>query len=171
MRTPMKAKKKVPGDKQKGVKNILAVLDKRLHGMVSVEPKLDLGGGVSVPALTKHKTELEQLLSIEVKAETELAAIRVRIANETQVVRGLNERSLSAVAGRYGIDSEQYKQVGGTRRSERRKPVRKPRLPKTASAPAATTTTSAAAPLVAPVQAFTAPAVVEVPRVQNGHSA
>lgn len=44
--------------------------------------------------------------------------------------RGLadwNRRILSAVEAQYGPDSSEYELVGGTRTSERKKPVRKPR--------------------------------------------
>ena len=36
-------------------------------------------------------------------------------------------RMLSGVGSKYGFDSEQYGQAGGTPRSERKRPVRKPK--------------------------------------------
>ena len=38
---------------------------------------------------------------------------------------GLNTRALSAIRGIFGPDSAEYDQAGGTRTSERKKPVRK----------------------------------------------
>lgn len=38
---------------------------------------------------------------------------------------GLNTRALSAIRGIFGPDSTEYDQAGGTRTSERKKPVRK----------------------------------------------
>ena len=38
---------------------------------------------------------------------------------------GLNTRALSAIRGIFGPDSSEYDQAGGTRTSERKKPVRK----------------------------------------------
>ena len=40
-------------------------------------------------------------------------------------LNGLNTRALSAVRGIFGPDSTEYEQAGGTRTSERKKPVRK----------------------------------------------
>ena len=40
----------------------------------------------------------------------------------------LNTRALSAIRGIFGPDSAQYDQAGGVRTSERKKPVRKPKV-------------------------------------------
>ena len=41
------------------------------------------------------------------------------------VLSGYNTRALSAIRGIFGPDSTEYEQAGGTRTSERKKPVRK----------------------------------------------
>lgn len=41
------------------------------------------------------------------------------------VLNGYNTRALSAIRGIFGPDSSEYDQAGGTRTSERKKPVRK----------------------------------------------
>ena len=40
-------------------------------------------------------------------------------------LRDKNKRALSAVEAQFGSDSSEYEQVGGTRQSERKRPVRK----------------------------------------------
>ena len=42
-------------------------------------------------------------------------------------MRDLNERALDGVASKYGKNSNEYEQAGGTRKSERKRPVRKPK--------------------------------------------
>ena len=44
-------------------------------------------------------------------------------------LKDLSERMLTAVATEYGKDSPEYEAAGGVRKSERKKPVRKPRTP------------------------------------------
>jgi hypothetical protein len=46
-------------------------------------------------------------------------------SHEQEIV-DLNQRILSAVRAIYGPDSSEYELVGGTRRSDRKKPVSKP---------------------------------------------
>jgi hypothetical protein len=41
--------------------------------------------------------------------------------------RELTTRALSGIRGYFGPDSDEYEQAGGTRTSERKKPVRKPK--------------------------------------------
>ena len=45
----------------------------------------------------------------------------------TKVLNGYNTRGLSAVRGIFGPNSSEYEAAGGTRSSERKKPVRKPK--------------------------------------------
>ena len=45
--------------------------------------------------------------------------------DEALALSGLNTRALSAIRGIFGPDSAEYDQAGGTRTSERKKPVRK----------------------------------------------
>lgn len=45
-------------------------------------------------------------------------------------LNGYNTRALSAIRGIFGPDSTEYDQAGGTRTSERKKPVRKEKVEK-----------------------------------------
>lgn len=47
--------------------------------------------------------------------------------DSARVLSALNTRALSAIRGIFGPDSSDYEQAGGTRSSERKKAVRKPK--------------------------------------------
>ncbi|MBD1873732.1 hypothetical protein H6F75_09580 [Nodosilinea sp. FACHB-131] len=44
------------------------------------------------------------------------------------VMRDYSERILLSVATRYGKDSDEYEMAGGVRKSDRKRPIRKPKL-------------------------------------------
>jgi len=149
---------------------VLGVTKRRLAGMTEINPKLDLGGGVSVASLTKGQDELQALMAKEDSLETQLVNVRIQIKDQTATMRDLNERALSSVLGKYGSNSGAYKQVGGTRRSERKKPVRKPKQ----QAEGGTTPPQPQAPAPAPsapAEPAAAPAALAATAPPNGAAA
>ena len=106
--------------------------------MKQVFEKLDLGG-VRVASLQKAQDNLAHLMARAQQAETELVALKVQVLDSATDLRDQNQRVLAGMLSRYGANSEQYKQAGGTRKSEKKRPVRKPRTaPKPAPAAAPT---------------------------------
>ena len=53
--------------------------------------------------------------------------LMIKRNDSAKVLNGLNTRALSAIRGIFGPDSSEYEQAGGTRASERKKPVRTPK--------------------------------------------
>ena len=104
-------------------------LAQRLDGMRSIDPHLDLGKGVSVAAG-------DALLADETAAITTYN-VSLAVADENKnnvdaqdkLVKAFIKKILPAVGLEYGTDSNEYEKVGGTRESERKKPVRKPKNP------------------------------------------
>ncbi len=76
----------------------------------------DYGGDVD--ALTAKLDDYNGLLAAIDEAQNELQAME-------SALRDKNARILSAVEARFGSDSNEYEMVGGTRRSERKKPSKK----------------------------------------------
>jgi hypothetical protein len=69
-----------------------------------------------------------QLLNAEVgETRTRLTGVLNRRDDRARELNDLNTRVRSGVRGVFGPDSGEYAQVGGTRRSERRSPNRKPK--------------------------------------------
>lgn len=98
----------------------------RAEHLQSIDAQLDLGfEGLTLPAfqaamdsLQAHiKTYNEQLSALDEQA----AALRAEEKN----LLDLTERMLIGVGLKYGKDSLAYKQAGGVRTSERKKPTRK----------------------------------------------
>ena len=112
--------KKVAGAK-------LEAAQKRLAGMKSIDSKLDLGEGVSVAtieaaigAVTTAISEYNVMLSaVDAKAN--------EIDAQIKAMNALSERALKGTGFKFGFDSNEYEMVGGTRKSERKRPTRKPK--------------------------------------------
>ena len=86
------------------------------------------------------KVELADYLAAKKKvtdANDEIEGLRDKLTQALNLrddsagaLNGLNTRALSAIRGIYGPDTTEYEQAGGTRTSERKKAVRKPKVPK-----------------------------------------
>ena len=76
----------------------------------------DYGGDIT--ALTVKLDDYNGLLAAIDEAQNDLQKMEIAL-------RDKNARILSAVEARFGSDSNEYEMVGGTRRSERKKPAKK----------------------------------------------
>lgn len=104
--------------------------DAKLDGMRAIDSNLDLSDGVSVAHLTAKRTEITNALSAYNAKLAEADALANAVAAaEREYSITLGGRILTKVAAKYGKDSSQYEQVGGTRESEKQK--RSPKAPKT----------------------------------------
>lgn len=101
---------------------VLGLLQKRIAGMQSIQPDLDLGAGLSVAALTKVHHALNGALAHYNKLLSDTDAALNTVQELETKARELAERTLAGVAAKFGKDSSEYEQAGGTRRSERKKP-------------------------------------------------
>ena len=106
------------------------VLDKasvRAQGMKGISATLDLGSGLSVvaieAAINDARAKQEAYNQLATILEEKLAAFE----DAEKMVNHLATRVLASVAGKYGKDSIEYAQVGGTRSRDRKRVVRKPK--------------------------------------------
>ena len=107
--------------RQKRGSKLLAVLQKRIAGLKSIDENLDLGGGLGIASLTKaHRTLADALDRYNTLLSDVDAALNEVVAAE-QAARDMIERTLAGVAAKFGKDSSEYEQAGGTRKSERKK--------------------------------------------------
>ncbi|MGB3786489.1 MAG: hypothetical protein WA949_00665 [Phormidesmis sp.] len=106
---------------KKASTNILAKAQSRLLGMKSVDPKLDLGNGLTAAYFEKEILTMQQKLG----AYHTLLAQADEISNELEVidkhVSRLTSRVLAGVGAQYGRDSSEYEMVGGVRLGDRRR--------------------------------------------------
>ncbi|MEH2260043.1 hypothetical protein [Nostoc sp.] len=106
------------------------VLDRahrRIAGLKSISPTLDLGNGVTIDtfaaAIKKTQDKLEAYNSSLSTVDLTQGALEL---TEKSLME-LTEHMLVSVAAKYGKNSDEYKMAGGVRRSERKRPVRKPK--------------------------------------------
>ena len=118
-------KKRAEDRKHAEQKVATAIAEKRVRGMNEIKKNLELGKGLTAAALSTAVTDLKAMTDRQDQMEVQLATLKDQVKTQTTVVRDLNERVLAGVLSQYGPDSDQYKSVGGTRRSDKKRPVRK----------------------------------------------
>ena len=97
----------------------------RANNIVSIDPGLDFGNGLSVPAYQEQINALQAKLDRHNNLLSELDAIANDITAAEKTLAAYSERMLDGVGVRFGKDSNEYEKAGGVRKSERKRPVRK----------------------------------------------
>jgi hypothetical protein len=97
----------------------------RKAGISSIGATLDLGAGLTLTgyqsAIDAVKTSLDDYNNTLSIADQKLNLLK----EQELVLKNLNERMLIAVAARYGKDSNEYEMAGETKKSERKRGVKK----------------------------------------------
>lgn len=92
--------------------------------MVSIDPQLDLGNGMGV---VQYKTSIDavesKLMEVLNKA-SEMEAVRAELRDMERELNDLSDLYQRAVSVKYGYNSSEYVAAGGTRKKDRRRPVR-----------------------------------------------
>ena len=94
----------------------------RLAGLQSIDPLLDLGGGLTVASF---KTDIEDVDGDMNTYNTMLSDVdqfQNRLETKEDKLNDKSTRMLAAVGAHFGKDSDEYEKAGGTRTSERKKP-------------------------------------------------
>ena len=114
----------------KKASKVLQKASVRQAAIKSIDAAYDLGNGVTAAA---YDAEIKTVSDALDAYNTELSVLDDKLnvvkAAENRL-RNYNEQVLNAVAGKYGKDSSEYEMAGGKRKSERKKPVRKPKTQK-----------------------------------------
>jgi hypothetical protein len=116
---------------------ILETARQRLAGLKQLSPQPNFGPALTVEA---YETEINGFSNDRDTLNGELAALSdkvSRLAVRERALSQLNQRILAAVKAHFGPDSSEFSQLGGTRTSDRKKPVRarKPTEPGQPKAP------------------------------------
>jgi hypothetical protein len=106
--------------KSKAVENGL----KRAAALKAIDPKLDLGNGLTLDAynaaIQAHEDDVDGY-------NTDLSALDARltgIKTNEKTLAQLSVRMLKGVASKFGENSDEYEKAGGKRTSERKRPLR-----------------------------------------------
>ena len=96
----------------------------RAASLEAIDPALDLGNGLTLAAFRTEITAAQALLdAYNTKLAEADAALNTLQAKE-KALKTLTSRMLAAVGVKYGKDSNEYEQAGGTRTSEIRRTPR-----------------------------------------------
>lgn len=115
--------------RKKKTSKTLAKANKRLASLVAIDPKLDLGGGLTISAykaiIGEHEGALGNYNTLLSQTDEGLNLVQ----RTEKKVKDWSERMLAAVAGRFGKDADEYEKAGGVRKSERKRPTRRAKAP------------------------------------------
>jgi len=96
----------------------------RIPGLKAIDPKLDLGNGLTVPDYEKRIESFQATLEDYNQRLADLDALRSQLKAEERDLGRYSTKMLMAVACAYGRDSYEYQKAGGVRLSDRRWPRR-----------------------------------------------
>ncbi|TDP58858.1 hypothetical protein [Flavobacterium dankookense] len=99
--------------------------NKRLAGIKSIDPALDLGNDLNVANYEAQITKLNSNLGDYNTALSTVDDLYNVCIAQIDVLKDWNERILNGIASKYGKNSSQYEMAGGVKKSERKKPKKK----------------------------------------------
>ena len=102
----------------------------RANNLKSIDPKLDLGSGMTLAAYQAEIASLQANLEAYNNQLSALDAQANDLLAQEKAMAAFSERMLDGVSLKFGKDSNAYEQAGGVRKSERNKSVRKAKSPK-----------------------------------------
>ncbi len=94
---------------------------RRMASLLSIEPTLDLGNGLTVQ---NYQSAIDEVKNVTDSYNTTLSEVDSKLSalkDKEKFLRDLSARMLLAVAARFGRDSYEYQMAGGTRQSSYRK--------------------------------------------------
>jgi hypothetical protein len=104
--------------------SVLDNAEQRSVAIQSISDVLDMGNGLSLTNYRGQIDGLRSLLSEYNMALSKLDQLTNDIEASEKELKDLSELMLMGIATTYGKDSNEYEMAGGTRKSERKRPVR-----------------------------------------------
>ena len=99
--------------------------ERRLASLKSINDKLDLGNGMTIQELEASIQSVREKLETYNTILSTVDAAYNNLLEAEEVLGGLSEKMLMAVAVKYGKNSFEYEMAGGVRRSERKRRIRR----------------------------------------------
>jgi hypothetical protein len=99
----------------------------RLAGIKSIREKPYLGPRLSVDSYEQHILAFAARIAEYNGMLSRLDQLLNDLQADERELRTENARMLAGIGAQFGPDSSEYEQAGGTRQSERKRPVRKPK--------------------------------------------
>ena len=107
---------------------MLTKAERRLAGLKSINPKLDLGNGVTTTSFEKEVLALRQTIESYNTLLSQVDNVANEIEQAEKELSVTAENALLGVKIKFGKDSSEYEMAGGTRLRDRRRRVSQPVL-------------------------------------------
>ncbi len=112
--------------RQKRTSPALVTARARLAGLKNITPAPNLGPNLTVAAYEGVANDTAAIEESHSQLAAQMDDSSNRFDAQEATMADWNRRILSAVEAQYGPDSSEYEMCGGTRKSERKNPKRKP---------------------------------------------
>ncbi|NEQ87840.1 MAG: hypothetical protein F6K26_50060 [Moorea sp. SIO2I5] len=99
--------------------------ERRLASLKSINARLDLGNGMTIEQLEASIQSVREKLETYNTILSTLDGAYNNLLEAEEILGGLSEKMLMAVAVKYGKNSFEYEMAGGVRRSERKRRIRR----------------------------------------------
>lgn len=96
--------------------------EERIAGMEVIEPNLVLGEDLTMEIYRAQRKKAKDALDAYNKLLSQVDGLLNTYQIEEELLGELNVRMLAGVGTRFGFNSSEYEQAGGTRTSERKRP-------------------------------------------------
>ncbi len=106
----------------------ISLARKRLSGLHSIDPNLDLGNGLTLDAYRMEVEETEGMLSQYNELLAQVDVLQNQFLEKEKKLNDMSQRVFNGVASKYGKDSNEYEAAGGKKVSERKHPVKKAKI-------------------------------------------
>ena len=103
---------------------IIAAQD-RLSGLMNIDPIIDLGNGLSAQSYQDKIEMTEAKLNAYVNAVAKADAARAMLIDAEKELSDVSDHIMRGVSVKFGMNSAEYVSVGGTRKKDKKRPVRK----------------------------------------------
>lgn len=103
---------------------IIAAQD-RLSGLMNIDPIIDLGNGLSAQSYQDKIEMTEAKLNAYVNAVAKADAARAMLIDAEKELSDFSDHIMRGVSVKFGMNSAEYVSVGGTRKKDRKRPIRK----------------------------------------------
>lgn len=104
---------------------VLDKAERRIAAIKSISATLDLGNGHTVDSFHTMIEATRTKLSDYNSSLSTVDAAQAALVEAEKELMEVTEHVLLSVAAKYGKNSYEYEMAGGTRRSDRKRPVRK----------------------------------------------
>ena len=99
----------------------MEISKRRLEKLRSIDPVLDFGGGMSIASFVTAIDQLDDLQATYNQSLSDLDGQLSIIKLKEGELREMRDRFLKLVGGKYGLDSTEYVNAGGVKKSARRR--------------------------------------------------